>query len=82
MHDSNALLVDVRNPGEFSSGHPTGAINIPLTDLASRSDEIPSDRPVLLSCQSGQRSKMAFKQLRDLGLQNVTNVEGGFSAWE
>jgi len=82
IKNANGALVDVRTPGEFAAGHAVDATNIPLTDLPNRTGDVPKDRPVLLICQSGQRSAMAFQQLRDLGFQNVSNVQGGFNAWE
>jgi phage shock protein E len=71
-----ALVVDVRNPGEFSSGHVPGAINIPLGSLRSEaSRQLPEKgRAVLLHCLSGARSGIARQQLKNLGYTNVFNL--------
>jgi phage shock protein E len=71
-----AVVVDVRNPGEFNSGHLPGAINIPLGDLA---DELPRRLPdkgkaLLLHCLSGTRSGFARRQLRSRGYSNAHNL--------
>ncbi|MDR3709269.1 MAG: rhodanese-like domain-containing protein [Capsulimonadaceae bacterium] len=75
------VLVDVRAPGEYGSGHAAGAVNVPLGKLERRIGEIPADRPVLVICQSGRRSEIAVATLRSLGRKNVVNVLGGTAAW-
>src|SRR5215207_2802481 len=77
----NALLLDVREPEEFASGHVHGAVNIPQSDLATRLDEIPRDRRILTICQSGMRSLRSAQFLRQQGVQDVATVVGGTSAW-
>jgi glyoxylase-like metal-dependent hydrolase (beta-lactamase superfamily II) len=52
-----ALLVDVREPHEYARGHVPGALSLPQADLASRLDELPRDRPLLIICQYGNRSR-------------------------
>jgi phage shock protein E len=71
-----AVVVDVRNPGEFSSGHVPGAINIPLGDLGARAPEQLRDKSqiLLLHCLSGTRSGIARRQLKSLGYRNVFNL--------
>ena len=81
LRDSNAFLLDVRGFDEFAAGHAEGAACIPLPDLERRAGDIPMDRPVLVMCQSGGRSALAAGRLRALGMDNVTDVQGGFNAW-
>ena len=81
LQQQGAQLIDVREPDEFRAGHAVGARNIPLRELRQRLDEIPSDKTVLLICQSGSRSWSAQRQLQHLGLTDVRNVLGGTSAW-
>ncbi len=54
-HPANLLLLDVREPQEYASGHVPGAVNLPQAELASRLDEVPRDRAVLTICQGGCR---------------------------
>ena len=74
-------LLDVREPWEFNRAHVPGARSIPLGELERRTREVPADRPVLVICQSGQRSLAAASYLALTGWPDVTNVEGGTGAW-
>lgn len=76
------LLVDVRTPAEFASGHVPGAVNIPLDVVGQRVDELKSRSggTVHLVCRSGGRSSRAADLLARSGL-NTVNVEGGTLAW-
>jgi rhodanese-related sulfurtransferase len=66
-----AQLVDVRTPGEFTSGHAPGCLNIPLDQLGRRAGELDKARPVLLCCASGSRSAMAANLLKGQGFEAV-----------
>ena len=77
----NAVVLDVREPEEFERGHVPGAVNVPQSDIATRLDEIPRDRPILTICQSGMRSVRSAQFLRQQGYQNVASVVGGTAAW-
>jgi len=81
LRNAHAFLLDVRGFDEFASGHADGATCIPLPDLERRAGDIPTDRPVLVMCQSGGRSAIAAERLRALGMDNITDVQGGFNAW-
>ena len=76
--ESKAVIIDVRDVREFERGHLKGAINIPLSELRQRVDEIPRDKPVYLHCRTGQRSYNATLALQNLGFHNVTNITGSF----
>jgi glyoxylase-like metal-dependent hydrolase (beta-lactamase superfamily II)/rhodanese-related sulfurtransferase len=78
---SEALLVDVREPAEFAAGHAPGAINVPQAELAQWQSSVPTDRDLLLICQSGRRSLRAGQFLVQLGFVRVSNVAGGTTAW-
>jgi glyoxylase-like metal-dependent hydrolase (beta-lactamase superfamily II)/rhodanese-related sulfurtransferase len=78
----NALLVDVREPEEFAHGHVPLAINLPQAELASRLDELPRDRPLLVICQAGLRSLRAAQFLSQQGYSDVASVVGGTGAWQ
>lgn len=70
------VVVDVRNPGEFNSGHVPGAINLPLGILSEEAPRRFPDKamPVLLHCLSGARSGIAQQKLKSLGYRNVFNL--------
>jgi rhodanese-related sulfurtransferase len=78
---AEALVLDVREPVEFAQGHVPGAVNLPQADLASRLDELPRDRPLLLVCQGGFRSLRAAQFLEQAGFANVASLRGGTAAW-
>lgn len=76
----NAFIIDVRERGEYSNGHIKNALNIPLSELRERTNEIPKDKPVYLHCRTGQRSYNAVLALQNLGFNNVYNITGSFLA--
>jgi NADPH-dependent 2,4-dienoyl-CoA reductase/sulfur reductase-like enzyme/rhodanese-related sulfurtransferase len=76
--ENNNIIIDVREINEFKRGHIKGAINIPLSELRERIDEIPKDRPVYLHCRTGQRSYNAALALQNMGFNNVINITGSF----
>ena len=76
--ENNACIIDVRERGEFDNGHIKNAINIPLSELRERTNEIPKDKPVYLHCRTGQRSYNATLALQNLGFNNVYNITGSF----
>jgi len=74
------LVVDVRMPFEFASGHVPGSINIPLPRIAASTAELTGQGEVWLVCRSGNRSASAAQALAGAGL-DLVNVDGGTVAW-
>lgn len=83
ISENGALVVDVREPSELALGRIPGSELIPLREIGSRIDGLrqQGDRPIILSCRSGNRSEMACRFLREQGIANVYNLAGGFNAW-
>jgi NADPH-dependent 2,4-dienoyl-CoA reductase/sulfur reductase-like enzyme/rhodanese-related sulfurtransferase len=77
---SQYFLLDVREPGEFNSGHISGAINIPLPTLRNRLGELPRDQEIAVYCAVGQRSYYATRILKQNGFL-VRNISGGFTSF-
>jgi rhodanese-related sulfurtransferase len=75
------FVLDVREPWEYAEGHVPGAHLVPLGELEERVGELPRDRPVYSICHSGQRSLAAAVFLLSEGFSEVSNVDGGTSAW-
>jgi NADPH-dependent 2,4-dienoyl-CoA reductase/sulfur reductase-like enzyme/rhodanese-related sulfurtransferase len=73
----DTVLIDVRSPEEFATGHLPGALNIPHTQLRDRLDEIPEGRPIRLYCASGFRSYLAHRVLYQRGYNSVSTLSGG-----
>lgn len=75
-------IVDVREPREFQQGHIPGAELVPLPDLLQTDVRLPNDRPIVLVCRGGRRSRRGAQALQEMGCMNVSVVEGGMVAWE
>jgi phage shock protein E len=72
---STPLIIDVRSPGEFATGHVRGSVNIPLERFADDVGKAVPDKstPVILCCASGGRSGMACSFMQQMGYQQVSN---------
>ncbi len=71
LKSEKTVIVDVRTPGEFSGGHVTGSINIPLSELPHRIADFENMENIVLCCQSGGRSEQATQYLRHKGLNCI-----------
>ncbi len=78
-----AVLIDIREPVEHATGVAAGARLLPMRQLATRLAEIPTDpgQPVLLICNTQNRSRSTLKALREHGYTHVRYVDGGMSGW-
>lgn len=83
INHRDAVVLDVRDTGEFESGHITGSRHIPLAQLPDRTREIEKfkARPIILSCRSGARAAGAATALRKQGFGEVFILRGGIGAW-
>lgn len=79
-----ALFVDVRevNEVEVLAFELPGVLNLPLSVLSDRLEELPRDRPVVLACRSGNRSVKAAALLAENGFTQLYTLTGGIIAWE
>ncbi len=75
-------VVDIRNAGEVETGTLPGARHIPLAELADRSGELDPTRPVLVFCAGGWRSSVGASLLRAQGFADVSDILGGYGAWD
>jgi len=80
--DETPLVLDVRQPGEWSAGHLDDSLNLPLGQLPNRLDELPRDRDVVVHCQGGYRSVIAASLLARAGFDRLVDVRGGWKAIE
>ncbi|PGH46430.1 MBL fold metallo-hydrolase [Micromonospora sp. WMMA1996] len=76
------VVLDVRNAGEREQGAVDGSLHIPLAELTRRLDEVPADRPVVVHCAGGYRSSVAASLLRNAGRADVSDLLGGYGAWQ
>ena len=77
---TSAALLDVRGPDEFARGHLEGAVNLPLSELRRRVNDIPRGRELWVYCAAGQRAYHAQRLLMQRGL-DVRNLSGGFATY-
>jgi len=76
-----ALLLDVREPDEWSAGHAPDAVFVPMKEVQARQSELPKDRRIVTICRSGGRSAAVTEALNAWGFDSV-NLAGGLYAWE
>ena len=74
-------LLDVRQPGEYEAEHLPGAKLIPLPELGARLTELDADKPTMVYCAIGGRSRIAAQVLAAKGFREVMNLSGGIKAW-
>lgn len=84
LFNDDALILDVREDKEYAAGHIPKAKHIPLGQLSSRIQELNKhkNKPILVTCRSGQRSARACGMLKKAGFETVFNQAGGIIAWE
>ncbi|MDQ4105912.1 MAG: rhodanese-like domain-containing protein [Actinomycetota bacterium] len=80
MATREAVLVDVRDQGEWSAGRIPGAKHIPLKRLQDQSGTLPQGKAVIAVCRSGHRSALAARMLSGAGY-DAANLAGGVRAW-
>jgi len=84
INQQNALVLDVREAGEFEKGHVVNARHLAIGELAARAGEIEKykSKPVIVVCDSGNRSDKAVATLRKQGFTQVFSLNGGIGAWQ
>ena len=81
-HGDDLYLLDVREPHEWSTGHLTNSIHIPMREVPARLADIPRDRDVVVICRSGARSANVQQFLKANGITRVKNLIGGLMGWK
>ena len=84
QHEAGQVtLIDIREPQEHRTGVAAGAVLLPMSQLAQRVAEIPkpTDQPVLLICNTQNRSRAVTEALKEQGFTNIRYVNGGMSEW-
>ncbi|HEY9732656.1 MAG TPA: FAD-dependent oxidoreductase [Drouetiella sp.] len=81
VNDSEVCFIDVRTEAERARGYIAESIHIPIPELRERISEIPAGKKIITYCQSGQRSYLAYRILKQAGF-DVRNLSGGFLTWK
>ncbi len=84
INRKDALVIDVRDTGEYEAGHIAGARHVPEKQLTERLKELEKfkDRALIVVCRNGVRSSVAVQVLRRGGFNEAVNLQGGIAAWE
>ena len=84
LNREDGLVLDVRDDGEWSTGHIPNARHVALAKLDSALADLGKhkDKPIVVCCASGNRSMMACSKLRKAGFEKVFNLTGGIGAWK
>ena len=82
LEGGNALLIDVRETGEFASGHIPGAVNMPLSRFSPRDIPHAQGKTVVLQCAGGKRSGQALDRCAQAQSAIDTHLAGGIGAWK
>jgi rhodanese-related sulfurtransferase len=80
--DAGAFILDVREPDEWNQFHVPDSTLIPLGELASRLNELPKDKEIVVVCRSGNRSAKGRDILLNAGFTQVTSMAGGLTQWK
>lgn len=75
------VVLDVREPWEVATVALPGTLNIPMKDVPARAADIPKDRPLVVMCHHGGRSRQVTGWLRENGFALASNLSGGINAW-
>lgn len=81
LDDDNTVVIDIRGISEHEEGHIPGSWNIHTGHLVDHLAEIPKDKTVVLSCQTGVRSSLGVSILEREGFTNIVNFPKGFGGW-
>lgn len=82
IDSEDVIILDVRTPEEYSSGHIENAILLPVTEITDKAEDFLPDKDakILVYCRSGNRSSTASKELINMGYTNVYDF-GGLNSW-
>ena len=83
VNREGAMLLDIRDSKDYSSGHIAGAVSMPVSSIDARIGELEShkDKPVVLVCKMGQHASATGRKLKALGFENVRRLSGGMTEW-
>ncbi|ERP91961.1 MULTISPECIES: rhodanese-like domain-containing protein [Marinobacter] len=84
INKDEAVVVDIRDRKDFGEGRITGSLNIPLSGIKGRANELSKhkDKQIIVVDKMGQHSAMAVKYLKEEGFTNVVRLNGGIADWK
>ena len=84
INHEDAVVVDVRPIADFNKGHIVNSVNMPINGFSKDLGRLEKkkQKPIIVSCRSGNQSQLACRQLRKAGFEKVFNLRGGVMAWQ
>ena len=82
LDNDDVVLLDVREQDEYDAGHIPGVVLLPTSTFPGWLDEVPTDKTVIVTCRTGNRSGQITSALEAEGFDNVHNMLGGIVEWE
>ncbi len=89
LDKKNYIIIDVRTPKEYLSGHVPGAINLPLSDIQQSEKQntpgslkLDNSKTLILYCRSGYRAGKAAKALKNMNFENLQHLKGDMLGWQ
>ncbi|MBM7559982.1 rhodanese-like domain-containing protein [Marinitoga litoralis] len=84
IQTKDIIIIDVRTPGEYNSGHIENSINIDYYNSSFKNElsKLDKNKTYIIYCRSGNRSGKSLEIMRDLGFNNVYNITGGILKWK
>jgi len=84
INHQNAVVLDVRTPQEYATGHILDAIHVDTADSDAKLKYLNkySQKPIIVVCAHGKRSALFLKRLKSLGFAEAVNLTGGLHAWQ
>ncbi|MCF6158484.1 MAG: rhodanese-like domain-containing protein [wastewater metagenome] len=80
--EDDIFVLDVRTRKEYNTAHIKDAHLIPIQELGQKIESVPKDKKVIVHCASGRRSAKAYEMLKDKGLKELYNMDGGINQWQ
>jgi rhodanese-related sulfurtransferase len=78
---TEVVLLDVREPEEIRLANVAGTLDIPMREIPARLGELATDKPIVVMCHSGVRSRRVAEYLSASGFSQIFNLAGGIDAW-
>jgi rhodanese-related sulfurtransferase len=84
LADTNVVVLDIRTPDEFKTGHIRGAklVDFRSADFAKKVGELDRSKTYVVHCASGRRSASSLETFQKLGFKSIVHLDGGFNAWK
>lgn len=81
MNQHQAILIDIRSAERYKGNHIAQARNIPAADLATKTEKIAKDKPIIVVCDTGRSAPRSVAVLKKQGFTDISILQGGMAEW-